>query len=541
MKKVILLFTIFALCINLSGQTGNANLTGRVSFVSSQNIYVKFKNTSGISSGDTLFITSGGKLVPVLKVNNLSTTSCICSTLSNEVLAVDHIILARIKSGDLQPSGMAAIVPAVIKPGQELPDTSAKTPEVQKEYKQIIRGSLSVHSYSDFSNTIADNSQRFRYTFSVNAKNIGDSRFSVDSYISFKHKAGEWEEVKNDLFNALKIYSLSVNYDLNKTTRFSLGRKINYRISSLGPTDGLQVEKTVKQFAFGAVAGTRPDYATYGFNKDLLQYGAYVAYSPKAKSGYNETSVAFMQQMNSGKTDRRFLYFQHSSSFIRNLSLFTTFELDLYKLNIDTVNNTQTAQSVFDPTGLYASLTYRISRNFTLTGSYDARKNVIYYETYKTYFDRILENEMRQSYRLQASIRITNNITLGLQSGYRSLKSDPHPAKNANGYLTYSQIPVVKISATLSGTYLETSYMNGYVIGLNLTRDFLKGIIQAGAGYKYVDYTLPENDIAILQNVAEVNLNLLIAKTVYLGAYYEGTFEPKDKYNRIYLQLRKRF
>ncbi len=529
------------MCLNLNGQTGTENLTGKVSFVSSQNTYVKFKSTSGISAGDTLFISSGGKLVPVLKVNNLSSTSCICSPLSNEFLAVDHLILARIKSSNQKPVIKTTETQTVEVTKTEKKDTVASIKETPKEYEQRIRGSLSVNSYSDFSNTAADNSQRFRYTFSLNAQNISDSRFSVESYISFKHKAGEWDEVKNNLFNALKIYNLSVSYDLDKATKFSLGRKINYRISSLGPTDGLQVEKTVKQFAFGAVAGTRPDYATYGFNRDLLQFGAYAAYSPKAKSGYNESSVAFMQQMNNGKTDRRFLYFQHSSSFIRNLNLFTTFEVDLYKLDIDTISSNETAQTVFDPTGLYASLTYRLSRSFTISGSYDARKNVMYYETYKTYFDRIMEDEMRQSFRLQASMRITNNITLGLQSGYRSLKSDLHPSINANGYLSYSQIPVVKISATLSATYLETSYMNGYVVGLNLNRDFLKGIVQTGAGYRRVDYTLPESNTTILQNVAEVNLNLLLAKTILVGAYYEGTIEPEDMYNRIYLQIRKRF
>jgi len=541
MKKVILLSTFIALFMNLRGQNGTENLTGKVSFISSQSIYVKFKNTSGISSGDTLFISSGSRLVPVLKVNNLSSTSCICSALSDEVPAVDQLILARIKSINPGPSNKAAIVAQEAIPKTAIIDTVNEEPEAKKEFKQIIKGSLSVNSYSDFSNTIADNSQRFRYTLSLNAKNIGDSRFSVDSYISFKHKAGEWDEVKNDLVNAVKIYSISASYDLNKTTRFSLGRKINYRISSLGPTDGLQVEKTVKQFAFGAVAGTRPDYATYGFNKDLLQFGAYAAYSPKAKSGYNETSVAFMQQMNSGKTDRRFLYFQHSSSFIRNLCLFTTFELDLYELNIDTISNNQTSRSVFNPTGLYASLSYRLSRAFTITGSYDARKNVIYYETYKTYFDRILENEMRQSIRLQASMRITDKITFGLQSGYRFIKSDLHPSVNANGYLTYTNIPGINVSATLSGTYLETSYMNGYVVGLNLNRDFLEGIMQTGIGYRRIDYTLPESNTTILQNIAEININLLLAKSVLVGAYYEGTIEPADMYNRIYFQIRKRF
>ena len=175
--------------------------------------------------------------------------------------------------------------------------------------------------------------------------------------------------------------------------------------------DGVQFEKTINRFAFGAFAGFRPDYMTYGFDFSLFQYGAFAAYNTKSASGYTETSLAFMQQMNNSKTDRRFLYFQHSNTLVKNLNLFATLEADLYELITDSLGN-ETPQSTFSLTGLYISLSYRPGRNFSISGSYDARKNVMYYETYKTYVDRILENELRQGFRLQASYRITQGSYL---------------------------------------------------------------------------------------------------------------------------------
>ena len=291
------------------------------------------------------------------------------------------------------------------------------------------------------SNTPADNSQRFRYTLSLDAQNIADSKFSFETYVSFRHKLGEWDEVKNDIFNALKIFDLALIYDPNKSTRISLGRKINPRLSNIGAIDGLQIEKSFGNFAVGALAGTRPDYADYGFNSNLLQFGGYVGLNTRNSSSYSESSLAFMQQMNGSNIDRRFLYFQHSNSFVKNLYFIGTFEVDLYQLKIDTINNTETATNSFDPTGMYLSLRYRFSDKLSVSGSYDARKNVIYYETYKTFTDRMLENEMRKGFRLQASYRFTRDLTFGLQTGYRFLKSDPHPSKNIYGYLTYSNIP----------------------------------------------------------------------------------------------------
>ena len=103
MKKIIAVFWIFLVLIELNGQQPAENLIGKVSFISSQNIYVKFKSTSGISVGDTLFLTSGDKLVPALIVNSLSSVSCLCRSITDQIIPVDHIIIARsasAKSGD---------------------------------------------------------------------------------------------------------------------------------------------------------------------------------------------------------------------------------------------------------------------------------------------------------------------------------------------------------------------------------------------------------------------------------------------------------
>jgi hypothetical protein len=540
MRHIIFIFYVIVFSGELNGQAVTDNLPGKVSFVSSQNIYVKFKSTVGISAGDTLYISSNSDLIPVLRVNSLSSVSCVCTAISAVNLSIDRLIIARKKISEAKPE--EKVIENVLKetPLQKDSVASAKEQSYPDKPKQIIKGSISAYSYSDFSNTPATNSTRFRYTFSLDARNIGNSKFSVESYISFRHKLGEWEEVKSNVFNALKIYNLAVRYDLNKTTQISLGRKINPRISSIGAMDGLQVEKSINKFALGAVVGTRPDFEDYSFDINLLQYGAYVAFNSKTANTYSESSLAFMQQMNNGKTDRRFLYFQHSNSLIKNIYFFSTFEVDLYKLNSDTLNN-NLPQNTFDLTGLYLSLRYKMTKNFDITGSYDARKNVMYYETYKTFIDRLLEAEMRQSFRLSVNYRITRDLIFGLQSGYRYLKTDPHPSKNVYGYLTYSQVPGLNISLTLSGTYLESSYMDGKIFGANISRDLFQGKFQTSLGYRYVDYRFPETLLNVIQNVGEMSISMQFLKKMSLSMYYEGTFEQHDKYNRLYLQIRKRF
>ena len=534
MRYIIYIIILTVLSISLEAQTVSDYLQGKVSFISSQNVYVRFNSTEGISAGDTLFTLSGGKLTPAMIVTNLSSSSCVGPPFSALKVSVSQSLVARNKSKTVKPEkgGKEAVKEA---PVLAVPVDSTKKQVYPDQLKHKINGSISVYSYSDYSNTGARNSNQLRYNYTLNALNIGNSRFSIENYITFRHKLGDWSTVKSDVFNALKIYTFDVRYEPDKTSRITLGRTINYRISSIGAMDGLQAEKTLNKITIGVVAGTRPDYTDYGFNKNLLQYGGYLAFDTKKNDIFTQSSLAFMEQMNNMKTDRRFLYFQHSGSLLKSLYFFGTFEVDLYK-----VQNFQ-PQSTFDLTSLYLSLRYRVTRNLTLTGSYDQRKNVLFYETYKSLIDSVYQNERRQSFRLQANYRITQNMTLGLESGYHYSKSDPRPSRNIYGYLTYVQVPGLGVTVTLNGTYLESAYMTGKVLGGDISKDFFKGRFQVSTGYRYEDYTLPESLLSVRQSIGEMSIFWLLSGKISFSANYEGTFENHNKYNRVYLMIRKRF
>jgi hypothetical protein len=536
MRYKILLFLVLSGSYNhIKGQSSETNLKGTVSFISSQSVYVKFQSTSGISQGDTLFYSKGGKQVPALIVNDLSSASCACKPFPGINLPVGQILTARKKHKSNKPvvkSDQVTLSDTLVPASQK--DTIVKK-TIDAPFHQKITGSLSAYSYSNLSNTTASSSTQFRYNLSLDARHIGDSKISFNTYISFRHDPENWSEVKNNVFSALKIYSLSLGYDATRTTHLTIGRTINPKIASIGAMDGIQFEQSINRFSLGLLAGFRPDNLDYGFNGNLFQYGAYLALNSVSANSYSETSLAVMQQMNNSKTDRRFIYFQHSNSLIKNIYFLTTFEVDLFK-----IINDQPA-STFDPTGLYLYLRYRMTKNLNISGSYDARKNITYYETYKSLIDRLLENEMRQSYRLQADYRITSNISLGVQTGYRYLKSDPTPSKNIFVYFNYYKIPGINISARLSGTYLESSYVNSKIAGINLSRDLFNGKFNADIGYHYMENIYPENKSENIQNIGEVNISWYIFKKTSLSANYEGTFEKQNKYTRLFLQIRQRF
>ena len=545
MKYTIILYCIsFFFSISLRGQPVTKNISGQVSFLSPQNIYVRFNSTEGINVHDTLYMSSGDYLVPVLVVNNLSSTSCLCSAISSEDLPVGHLIIAKARPAEARqgaktleevknekPFPATVNEPAVL----EKPPATSGAKSKSSLTKQRINGGISAASYSDFSNTAGADLQHFRYTLSLNAVNIAESRLSAESYISFRHKSGGWSEVKSNIFNDLKIYSLALKYEIDSTTQIRFGRQVNPRISSVGSFDGLALEKSISRFSLGLIGGSRPDYRNYGFDPKLLQYGAYVSYNFFNDRSYSGTSLAFMNQLYSGKTDRRFLYFQNSGTLAKNVSLFSSFEFDLFKLRNDK------AASTFDLTSLYMAVNYRISGNLTISGSYDARKNPVYYETFKTLLDTLIENGLRQCYRISSNIRITKSLMLGVQSSWRFLKSDLHQSKNVSGYLSYSSSGNNFIIATLSGNYVETSFIKGANGGITLLKNMSAGKIQTSVGYNYQDYTIPEGGLKIRQHMGKADFYWQAGRKTSISLNYEITFEARNQYNRLYVQIMKRF
>ena len=530
--------------LTLSAQTGGNPLEGSVSYVSSQNVYVKFQSTEGIQAGDTLFAVLDGKVTPILKVTDLSSISCVCVPFASVKLNLgDKIISKNFQLKEEKPGEpsvpVAPLVPLVVA------DTANKPAVVLKKSSQQIHGNLSVASYINFSNSPGGNTQRMQYNFSLGAMHIGDSKFSAECYISFYQKldsAGK-SELKQDIFTGLKIYNLAVSYEFTKNSKILLGRKINPRISNMGAVDGLQYEQKLKQFTLGALVGFRPDYSNYSFNSKLLQYGAYVSHDYQSKKGFMQSTFAFIQQNNSGHTDRMFAYLQHSNSLVKNLTFFGTVEFDIYNKSYtptDTVAHTDSSyKTSYIPklSNIYLSLRYRVIKQLSFSISYSARNNIIYYETYKSFIDKMLELETTQGYLFQVNAQPAKKLSIGATVGYRFQKKDPRPSKNLSAYITYAQIPGIGVSATGNVIILETNYMSGQVYGVGISRDLVPGKLFASLDYKFNNYKYLNSEYKTTQNTGEASLYWRIYKKITLSVYYEGTFESAYNFNRIYGQF----
>ncbi len=529
MKSFLIILLLFT---SLCGFTQvESNLTeGNISYISSQHIYVKFKSTQALKVNDTLF---DNQLIPVLQIKNLSSTSAVCIAISDKKLNLNDKISGKI-SIKSKPTNNQQInkIDTIINQTDTIFDLKK---EKTRALKQKISGSFGIYTYSNLSNTNISNTNIANYSLSLNIRNIAESKFSTEINMTFRQENGKWEEVKNNIFNGLKIYNLSVSYAINKNSQINFGRKINPNISNMGAIDGVQYEHSFKNFISGCFLGSRPDYSDYGFNGKLLEFGAFLGHNYSTKNGITQNVIAIAEQKNNSSTDRRFIYFQHNNSIIKNVNLFYSLEMDLYKVENQAKKNTLSL------TSSYFSVRYRPFSKLNLSANYDARKNVIYYETYKNYLSQLIDSETRQGFSFQANYQITNYIIAGGKAGYRFQKSDIKPSKNLNLYISHQNLLKSEISASLSVSILQSNYLKGNTYNISFSRFFMHGKYNLATSYSFIDYRILNNEIAFRQHIADISITSEIIKKLYCSVNLEANYEKPNQFYRLYVQLRKRF
>ncbi len=531
--KYILIFIVFTglSCPKSFGQDRNGVLKGKVTFVTSQNVYVKFETTENIQIGDTLKIASSD--ISCIIVNNKSSNSCVgvlingCEVKKDDDIIFTYVII-DITTKDLNNNLDKTVDSTAVK-------TTTSGTQNTEEAKDLerISGNFSVATYSNHYN-IRDDRHRLMSRFSIYADHINNSKFSIETYLNYNKEIFSGTDGGTSNQNPFKVYDLAVKYDATPTLSIAMGRKINNNMSSVGAIDGLQVEKYFGKNYAGAIAGFRPDIYDYGFNSNLFQYGAYIGRSVNNENLSAQTTLGIIEQQNSGQIDRRYTYFQHSSTLFKSLNLFSSFELDMY-------NNL--TNETYRLTNLYLSARYRFSSKFNLGLSYDSRKNVIYYETFQTEIERLLADDIaRQGLRFNVNIRPLKFVNAGFSYSQRFQSDNLNKSDNLNGFISLSQIPTIGGSLSVNYNKNSSNYLESNIISFRHSRTLFKNKLFADFYYRIVDYNYLNNNItASKQNYYGADLSLNIGRKLMLSVSGEYLTSDLENNYRINTRIVKRF
>jgi hypothetical protein len=477
-----------------------------------------------------VFYDDNGKVRPALIAKYLSSQSCAGPKINVIDLKVGNQVFALVKSERLKSNPQQTITSAISDAnvsGENAPRSFQQGFAASTRTLSRFYGSLSSNSYAGFTNaTNGSTIQRYSHTLSINAENISGTPFFFSTYSNLSYLPSDLPGMKSNIFNNWKIYDISASY---REPDYDLwfGRHINYYISNIGPVDGLQGERQLGNFWLGGVIGSRPDFYNMGFNIRFFEVGAYLNRTDTLASGVIQNTAALFQQTNDLRTDRRFLYFQHNSTMSQNLSFFASTEVDLFKLQNNLPTNSVSL------TSLFLSTQYSPTHNLMFNLSYDARRNVVYYQTFASTFDSLFQNQIRQGFRLWMNWSPLPVLILTLNGGYSYQKGDPVPSRNLIATLTEPDIPLVDLSASISYNKITGSYLNGTVYGINLTKYIPFNISSLSLGYQRVNYSFGSSATALLQNVGTVQASMRVFGQLFLNLYYEGIYSHQTTYGTL--------
>lgn len=502
---------------------------GEVTFLTSQHVYVKFESTDGIAVKDTLELVKNGNSSRCLVVSNMSSTSCVCDVVEG----------CKVEKADQ----VQATISAAAKKDTPFGDRNKTTRITPLEDDTIpvsterIRGRLSAASYSSMPSA-RDNDHRMMYRFSLDADNINNSKFSAETYLNYRrlYPANlDTRPQRTDFFN---VYNLAVSYAPDSNTTLTLGRKINNSASSLGAMDGLQAERNFGKFFAGAITGFRPDIYTYGLNFNLLQYGGYIGTQIKTTNIYSRSTVGLLQQTNSGNVDRRYTYLQHSTTYKGNLNIFSSAELDLYR----------TYGKGPRLTNFFLSARYRFGRKVDVFASYDNRRRVVFYETFRNDVEILLDDDdARQGARFRVNVRPMKTLSLGAAYSKRFQADGMNASDNIGATVNINKDPETIGRWSIQANRNTSSYVRSDVLSFRHGRTIIPRRLTMGLYYRIVEYKYANRtdgtslSARAHQRYYGADMMLTFARTFTFTVLGEMATIADEKNYRLNLSLTKRF
>ncbi len=262
-------------------------------------------------------------------------------------------------------------------------------------------------------------------------------------------------------------------------------------------------------------------------------FSRYGSYSSTDRS--KQTSIALTQQMNGKSIDRRSIYFTQQNRISKKLRYYINSEFDLYEKIYDI------AKTSIKLTGLYISTTYRPIRTLTISTSYNSRKNIIYYETFKSYAEQLYNDETRHGIRMRVNWKAKKYMYIGINSGYRYKNGDNRSSYNYSGSISHSRLPLLRISSRITVSYLTSNYLDGKIMNLYISKNLFNGYMTASSSYKYVDYQYRSNESTLIQHLFSGDLTWQLKSKLSFTMSYNGSFEDELDYNQIYFSISQRF
>jgi hypothetical protein len=234
--------------------------------------------------------------------------------------------------------------------------------------------------------------------------------------------------------------------------------------------------------------------------------------------------------------DRRYAYVQHSSTISNKVNFFVSAELDLFE-NLDGITSTNLRLS-----NIYSSIRFRPIKKLSISLSYDARRRIILYETFRTELEQLLaDDQARQGIRLRINFNPMKNVNGGVTFSKRFQKDSENKSNNINGYMSHSNLPSLKGRININFNLNKSNYLESTIFSFRYSRSLIRNTIDGEFYYRYADYNYFTSENKLSQQFYGTGLSFRLSKQLILNILGEYSNREKQDNLRFNTRIIKRF
>jgi hypothetical protein len=244
----------------------------------------------------------------------------------------------------------------------------------------------------------------------------------------------------------------------------------------------------------------------------------------------HDVTIAYGRQLNNGKLDRDFLYFQGSTRLGNDLSIYESSEFDFHKIDAGVRSND------FRLTNMFVSVSYNPLNWLSTTAGYDASRNIYLFETMKEIPDTLLDSRLQQGVRVGVTFRFPMNISLSGIANVRVKQADTRSARTLGSGLRISDVAGSEINAGAQYSDIMGLYTEGKDMTFDLDRWF-SSTLSVALRYDRNRYTVLAQDSRFETSTASMILNYRISRAWYSVLSVDRVWDTVGNTIRVYSEI----
>lgn len=523
LARSIVLLLLLGITLASSSRSG-VQVLGKVTYVSSEGVYIDVGREAGLTIGDTLQIRRTGHVIATVVVNNISSQSAAAIVLDQST---------TIEAGDEIYGQIRFEAPSV---AQELQSVTNSVPEeaARPRNEMRVRGDVAVSTYQHYDLTDAGRSwSRPGVSTRLTVEDIGSGGLRVE----LRHRTRLYHRSRPSFDGqdtddwSHQVYELGLFHDGEGVkSEWGIGRVIAPYVRGVGFIDGLYFARAVNDhYKVGLAAGTSPDYEDSGIDFSRRKLGAYVAYETGDYRDHRLTlSAAFSTEYEKRTVSRDFLYLQGTFAKHGRLTMYHSVGIDLNRdWRYDIAGNR------FTFTNYLTNATLTLHRSARLFFSYDTRKNIRYYENRETP-DSLFDETTNQGLRGGLSVHLSERVNLRASGGIRFRDDTFDDPITGSFSVRLNRFPGQRQSLSLFFTYVKTQFTTGYrpmaIYRFPLTGRLLINV--TGAAHIYETGTLTTKNY-----YGDVATSYYFRSGMYLSGSYRQYFDDDFESVELFTEL----